>query len=190
MKACSEMRRVISALASKHDVDLTAERVILSLYRPGWGLLCISRYWPSLKSSVTEKRVDKRSQRNLLVIENPGSSKLDERNLYRPLRAVAFLTVHGDWIPFEVWLYSQSYQVAELCADGDGFVQVNEVGQADWADWTEKWTCEIEASWGLYGEKVEWLEDGEVVRRVWDDKLHGYSSEVYRPSAVDWVWSK
>ena len=189
----SEMRRVISALASKHGVDLTADRVVLSLHQPGGGLLCIhNRYQTRLKSDPMKEHVDKRSTRNFLLISKPYSSNLDEENLYPTLHAVAFLTIHGDWIPFEAWWYRQFYRVAEPRPDGDGFVQVDEVGQADLADWTEKWAREIEDHWQLleHGEKVEWLENGVRVERVWDDVQHWYSNKVLRPPVIRFVQSE
>jgi len=191
MKACSEMRKVISALASKHGMDLTADRVCLSLGRRGYATLSIGRYWPSLKLLPVEERVDERSVTNFLLIQEL-SSLLSERNLHQASRSVGFLVIHGDWIPFHKSLYSSYFQVAELRPDGDGFVQVDEVGQADLADWTEKWAREIEDHWQLleHGEKVEWLENGVRVERVWDDVQHWYSNKVLRPPVIRFVQSE
>jgi hypothetical protein len=75
------------------------------------------------------------------------------------------------------------FQYAELCLDGSGFAKVDEAGQADLADRTEKWARLIEDEWRFleYGEPIEWLEEGRRVCRLRSNQKAWFTSEVYRP---------
>jgi hypothetical protein len=131
MKTSKTMQAIITAIAAKHRLDLTASEAHLRLTNEPYMPLVIEKVGRHLVS-VTHYRIE-----NSDAIADPDC---------------VFFTGYEDWVPIEIQQVFGYRRVAELNDTGTAIKSINLRAQADLASFTNLWARNIKAQ--------DWLERG------------------------------
>lgn len=131
MKTTKVIQSLITQIAEKHGLDLSASEAHLRLEQEG--------YMP-------------------LVIEKIGHHQLSVAHYFRQNGDtiadpdVVFFASYAEWVPIEIQQVMGFQRVAKLNDDGSAIAAINLRGQADLASFVNQWARNIKAQ--------GWLEQG------------------------------
>lgn len=128
------MREIITKIAQKHDLDLTAELAHLRLDMHGYDRLVIEKIEKHLVSVAH-------------YFEQNGDLMADPE--------IVFFTGYGEWVPVECTQVIGGYhRYAELSPDGKDIVRANLTGQQGVAALAKMWATNLKVQgWLEYGQK-------------------------------------
>jgi hypothetical protein len=139
MKTSRKMQAVITQLAQKHGLDLTAAEGYLRLDMPGFDRLVIEKIGESLVK--------------VAHYYEPASPADKQHGHLMADPEMAFFMAHTLWVPFEIRQVIGGQRVyARPTPDGQGIVLIDPKRQEDIADFAEIWASNIETQ--------GWLENG------------------------------
>lgn len=124
MKTAKTMQSIITAIAAKHGLDLSASEAHLKLEQ--------QNYMP-------------------LVIEKIGTNLVSVAHYYEqngdliPDPDVVFFTGYAEWVPIEITQVMGYQEVAWLKEDGKAIKSIKMAAQADLANFCESWAKNIKA---------------------------------------------
>ncbi|MFQ5858413.1 MAG: hypothetical protein ACE5LU_22660 [Anaerolineae bacterium] len=149
MKTCPRMQKIVTKLAKKHGLDLTADQAHLRLDMPSFDRLVI-------------EKVGKYQVSVAHYFEQHGDLVADPE--------IVFFTGYKEWVPIEITQVISGWrQVAKLSKDGKNIAGFNRRAQADVAMFAETWARNIESQgWLERGKKWEDHNPGGLVRPDWD----------------------
>lgn len=135
MKTSKKMQAVVTRLADKHGLDLTATEAYLRLDMPGFDRLVIER------AGINQVRV---------------AHYFDQQGNLIPDPEIIFFTGNSDWVPIKITQVIGGHRVyAVPTPDGQSVIMTNPNRQADLASFVEMWAKNIKIQ-GWLEEGVKW----------------------------------
>lgn len=131
MKTTKPMQRLITQIAAKHGLDLSAEEAHLRLEQNG--------YMPLVIEKIGQYRVSVAH-----YFRQNGDSIADPD--------VVFFTGYSEWVPIEIQQVMGFHRYAELAVDEGSIERFAPRGQADLALFTNQWARNLK--------QQGWLEHG------------------------------